>query len=209
MRRRRTATPTPCAGTSPWASTSTGRTPTRCVLRRRRARTTEREGPRHRAPLPAARALGRETTNFASRALVRRAACPRRRGDHGGPGVTETHFSRSRAPPRAASARVPRNVRRVFPARAPARALASPPSRARATRRRGPRDASAAPARRNGTECDTSSLSLACPRSLSRSPGRPRCTAPLTQTSAMLLHRTQQRWATSPSPRCSSPPGRA
>ena len=211
MRRRRTATPTRCAVTSPRASTSTGRTLTAavCVLRHRRARTTEREGPRRRAPLPAARARGRETASFAIRALLRRAACPRRRGGHGGPGVAETHFSRSRAPPSAALARVPRNVRRVFPARAPARALPSPPSRARATRRRGPRDASAAPARRNGTECDTSSLSLACPRSLSRSPGRPRCTAPLTQTSAMLLHRTQQRWATSPSPRCSSPPGRA
>ena len=195
MRRRRTATPTPCAGTSPRASTSTGRTPTKCVLRRRRARTTEREGPRRRAPLPAARARGRETASFAIRALVQRAACPRRRGDHGGPGVTETHFSRSRAPPRAASARVPRNVRRVFPARASARALPCPPSRARATRRRGPRDASAAPARRNGTECDTP-LSLGrVPPSLSRRRGGPRCGS-------------QHSTAASLSPRCSSPPGR-
>ena len=139
------------------ASTSTAKW---CVLRRRRARTTEREGPRRRAPLPAAHARGRETASFAIRALVRRAACPRRRGGHGGPGVAETPFSRSRPTPSAAPARVPRNVCRVFPARASARALPCPPSRARATRRRGPRDASAAPARRNGTECDTP-LSLA------------------------------------------------
>ena len=122
------------------------------------ARTTEREGPRRRAPLPAARARGRETTSFAIRALVRRAACPRRRGGHGGPGVAETHVSRSRAPPSAASARVPRNVRRVFPARASARALPSPPSRARATRRRG--HGVRARLQRGGTEPSVTPLSL-------------------------------------------------
>ena len=58
-----------------------------------------------RAPLPAARALGRETTSFAIGALVQRAACPRRRGGHGGPGVAKTHFPPSRAPARRVGAR--------------------------------------------------------------------------------------------------------
>ena len=84
-----------------------------------------------RAPLPAARALGRETTSFAIGALVQRPACPRRRGGHGGPGVAKTHFSRSRARARCVGARSAERSPRRSGARVGARAPFPPFTRAR------------------------------------------------------------------------------
>ena len=103
---------------------------------------------------------------------------------------------RDLGPPRAPRRRAFRGTFAASFRRARRRARSLPPLRARA-RRGGEGHGMRARLQRGGTEPSVTPLSLsrACPRSLSRSTGRPRWAG-------------QHATATSPSPRCSSPPGR-